>query len=46
MAPDALFICSGIIDNRLEEVKETILRNGFEILEHKHEEEWNCFVCR
>ena len=46
MAPDAIFICSGIIDNRLEEVKETILKNGFEILEHKHEEEWNCFVCR
>ena len=46
MAPDALLICSGIIDNRLEEVKETILKNGFEILEHKHEEEWNCFVCR
>ena len=46
MANDGLFICSGIIDNRLEEVKSAILSNGFEIVEHKHEEEWNCFVCR
>ena len=46
MKPGGYFICSGIIDNRLEEVRAALLRNGFEILEHCHEEEWNCFVCR
>lgn len=46
MKPDAVFICSGIIDNRMEEVRSALIRNGFEIVEHCHEEEWHCFVCR
>jgi len=46
MKAEGYFICSGIIDNRVDEVEATILRNGFEILEHCHEEEWHCFVCR
>ena len=46
MKEGGYFICSGIIDNRVDEVEATILRNGFEILEHCHEEEWHCFVCR
>ena len=46
MAEGGLFICSGIIDNRVDEVRAAILKNGFEIVTHKHEDEWNCFVCR
>jgi len=46
MAPDAVFICSGIIDGREAEVRAALESNGFEILEHCHEEEWNCYVCR
>ena len=46
MKPDAVFICSGIIDNRVDEVRAAILANGFEIMEHCQEEEWHCFVCR
>lgn len=46
MSPDGVFICSGIIDNRVDEVRAAILRNGFEITRHRHEEEWNCFECR
>ena len=46
MAEDAVFITSGIIDGRETET-ETALRNaGFEILERKHMDEWNCFVCK
>lgn len=46
MAENALFICSGIIDGRHDEVAAELEKNGLEILEHKHEEEWHCYVCR
>ncbi len=46
MAEGALFICSGIIDGRHDEVAAELRKNGLEILEHKHQEEWHCFVCR
>ena len=46
MAEDAVFICSGIIDGRQDEVRAALENNGFTILEHCHEEEWNCYVCR
>ena len=46
MAPGAVFICSGIIDGREAEVRAALENNGFEIMEHCHEEEWNCYVCR
>ena len=46
MAPDAVFICSGIIEHRWPETEAALLSNGFEILDHKSEEEWHCFVCR
>lgn len=40
-----LFICSGIIDNRCNEVIEALKEANFKILKHVHEDEWNCFVC-
>ena len=46
MANGAVFICSGIIDSRAEEVRDALLQNGFNIAEEKRKEEWYCFVCR
>lgn len=46
MAPGAVFICSGIIEHRWPETEDALISNGFEILDHKSEEEWHCFVCR
>ena len=42
----ATFITSGIIENRWPETKAALEANGFEVLSHKSEEEWHCFVCR
>lgn len=46
MAEGAVFICSGIIENRWPETRAALEANGFEILEHHSEDEWHCFVCR
>lgn len=46
MSKDGIFICSGIIENRWPETAETLKANGLEILDHRSEEEWHCFVCR
>ena len=45
MAEDARYICSGIIDGREKEVEACLIRNGFNIISHIHEEEWNCYIC-
>ncbi len=41
-----LYITSGIIDTKEEEVKETLLTNGFEILAIEHMKEWCCFIAK
>ncbi len=46
MAPGAVFICSGIIEHRWPETEAALISNGFEILDHKSEDEWHCLVCR
>ncbi len=46
MADHGVFICSGIIDGRSEEVERALRENGFAILRHLHEEDWNCYLCR
>lgn len=46
MAEDGIFICSGIIEHRWVETEAALKLSGFEILEHKSEEEWHCFVVR
>ena len=46
MAEGATLVTSGIIENRWPETKAALEANGFEILSHKSEEEWHCFVCR
>ena len=46
MGPDAVFICSGIIENRWPETAAALTANGFEILDHRSEDEWHCFTCK
>ena len=46
MAEGGVFISSGIIDYRAEDIEKTLRRNGFTVLEHLCEEEWHCFVCK
>ena len=46
MKENGVFITSGIIDGREDEVCAAIQNAGFEVSEHLHEEEWHCFVCR
>ena len=45
LAPDGVFIASGVIDGREDEVAAAIRANAFSIAEHVHEEEWHCFKC-
>ena len=46
MAENGIFICSGTIEHRWVETEAALKANGFQILEHKSEEEWHCFVCK
>ena len=46
MKKDGVFICSGIIDGREQDVISVLCSCGFHISEHFHEEEWNAFLCR
>ena len=46
MAQDGVFICSGIINDRADEVRAALERNGFTVVAHTSEEEWHCYVCR
>ena len=46
MKEDAVFITSGIIDTREEEVKNALIANGFVILERVEQKGWVCFTCR
>ena len=44
--PGGLFICSGIVRERTEEVREALLRADYEILKTEHRGEWTAFLCR
>ena len=45
LAEGGVFITSGIIDGRQDEVAAAIRANGFAITAHHCEEEWHCFEC-
>ena len=45
MAPGGVFITSGIIDGREDEVAAALKAAGLEMIAHHHEEEWHCFEC-
>lgn len=44
--PDGLVICSGILDVRLDEVRQGLEVQGLEILEQRQQEDWRCLVAR
>ncbi len=46
MKPNGLFISSGIIDMKKEEVEEALLKNGFEIVEVNEMGDWVSFVAK
>ena len=46
MKEDAVFISSGIIHAKVDEVKESLIENGFEIIEVKTLGEWNAIVSK
>ena len=46
LADGGLYISSGIIDTRAEEVADALRENGFTILAKETLGEWVCFVCR
>lgn len=46
MKPDGVFISSGIIDTKENEVHEALVRNGFDIIETNHLGEWVSFVAK
>lgn len=46
LAENGVFICSGIIDSRVDEVRAALVKNGFDIVRHRRDEEWSCFDCR
>ncbi len=46
MKEDGLFITSGIIDQRENDVREALIKNGFKIVDTVHLNEWVCFVCK
>lgn len=46
MKPGALFITSGIIDEKEADVEKALTENGFEILEVTHSGGWVSFTAR
>ena len=46
MKEDALFLCSGIIDTRAEEVKGKLVEAGFEVLEERSADGWFSILCK
>ena len=46
LAPGGRFLCSGIIDDRAEEVADCLRANGWEILETHSAEGWFSYLCR
>ena len=46
LAQDGRFVCSGIIDDRAEEVAEKLRAAGLEILETHSAEGWFSYLCR
>ena len=45
MAPGGRFLCSGIIDDRAEEVAAALEAAGLAILERHEDQGWFCFLC-
>ncbi len=46
LKPGGIYISSGIIEGRQDEVRHAIEGSGFTVLAERVEEEWHCFVAR
>ncbi len=46
LKPDGIFICSGIIEDMADKVKEKLDENGFEIIKERHMGDWVGFAAR
>ncbi len=46
MSDGGIFISSGIIDMRADEVEAALQKNGFTVLSKESLKEWVCFVCK
>ena len=46
LAPGGVFVTSGIIEGRQDEVEAALKKAGYAIAGHDCQEEWHCFVCR
>ncbi len=46
LAPEGVFVCSGIIDGRQEDVRAALEKAGLRIENTDHMDEWTCFVCK
>ena len=46
LRPNGVFITSGIIDTREQEVRAALEENGFAVLERNEQNGWICFVCK
>ncbi len=46
LAPDGLFLTSGIIESRAQDVAQALIRNGFVILETRTREGWVSYTAR
>ena len=46
IVPGGLFLCSGIVKERTEEVRQALLQAGYEILKTVHRGEWTAFLSR
>lgn len=45
MKKDGLFLCSGIIETRIDDVTSALSENGFKILEKRKDGEWFAILC-
>lgn len=43
LAADGVFICSGIIEGRQDEIRAALEANGLKVIAHNSEEEWHCY---
>lgn len=45
LTPDGVFICSGVIEGRQDDVSAALEKAGLKVTEHPALEQWHCFVC-
>ncbi|MBQ1894588.1 MAG: 50S ribosomal protein L11 methyltransferase [Clostridiales bacterium] len=46
LAPDGLFICSGIINTKKDRVEKALTDAGFKIVEQREKNDWMAYVCK